>query len=79
MAEDKTTITTDDMPNAMEEPLLAAYLMLHKVRGDMNGDLYDEHEEVREWAMDVEWAYTAIDEHEDFDTEEIRQILAGEE
>lgn len=55
-----------DIPDPTEEPLKAAYWMLHTVRCDMDGDLYDGHEEVREWASSIEWAYTAVAEHEDF-------------
>lgn len=53
---------TRDIPNPTEEPLEAAYQMLHDIRDRMSGDLYEEHEEVREWAVDIEWAYTAVNE-----------------
>ena len=56
-----------DLPDPRDDPLEAAYAMLHHVRDEMSGDLYDEHEEVRDWAMSIEWAYTAVAEHEDFD------------
>lgn len=61
--------TNQEIPNATEEPLKATYLKLHQIRSKMSSDLYDEHEEVRDWAMDVEWAYTALSEHEDVDIE----------
>lgn len=60
-----------DIPDPTEEPLEAAYLKLHHVRDKMSSDLYDEREEVRDWAGDVEWAYTAISEHEDINTDRL--------
>ena len=67
------TIEKDDIPNARDEPLKAAYLKLQQARGKIGGDLYDEHEEVREVMMDIEWAYTAIAEHDDIDIDEISE------
>ena len=72
-----TDIQSDDIPNAKEEPLKAAYLKLHQLRSEMNGDLYDEHDEVSQWAMDVEWIYTAVAEHDDVDAEAIMEDLHG--
>lgn len=46
----------------VEDPVKAADEMLHQTRDNMSGELYDEHEEVREWAMNIEWAYTALNE-----------------
>lgn len=51
-----------EVPDPKEEPVEAAYNHLRNLRDEMSGELYDEHEEVREWAMDVEWAYTAVNE-----------------
>lgn len=53
------------VPNAKNHPVKAAEKMLRRTRGEMSGDLYDDHEEVREWAANIEWAITALAEHED--------------
>ena len=74
-----TEIQKDDIPNAKEEPLKAAYLKLHQLRSEMSGDLYDEYDEVREWAMDVEWIYTAVAEHDDVDIDAIAEELHDDE
>lgn len=51
-----------EVPDPREQPVKAAEFMLRQTRGEMSGDLYDEHEEVREWAANLEWAYTALAE-----------------
>lgn len=56
-----------ELPDPREQPVKAAETMLRQTRDEMGGDLYDEHEAVREWAMNIEWAYTALAEHEESD------------
>lgn len=68
MSDDNSTMESNhEVPDPTEEPLKAAFWMLQNVRDDMSGELYDEHEEVRDWAMNIEWAYSAVAEHEDFE------------
>lgn len=56
-----------ELPDPREEPVKAAETMLRQTRDEMSGDLYDDHEEVRKWAMNLEWACAALAEHEDSD------------
>lgn len=62
-----------EVPNPRKHPVKAAETMLRQTRGEMSGDLYDGHEEVREWAMNIEWAITALAEHEDSDHDSIEE------
>ena len=53
-----------DLPDPEENPIEAAEEMLERTRTAMSGELYENHEEVRDWAMNLEWALTALWRHE---------------